>query len=108
MSKPNAPVYQYDAIRIAEVIWVDAEEIGDIGWNELTSILREAQKPCPVMHTVGFVVHEDDEQICLLSTMGPKECSRLEKIPKGWVKQINVMRKGNSLSEETKKRKKRT
>ena len=34
---------------IVEVTWVDAEEIGDIGWNVRSDILRAAKKPCPTI-----------------------------------------------------------
>lgn len=66
---------------IVEVIWQDAEEIGDVGWNNLKKQLREAKKPCPVMRTVGYEVYRDKDHIALLSSIGTKDCSTLEKIP---------------------------
>ena len=51
------------------------------------------------MHSVGYLVHEDEDQINLISTVGPSECSSLEKIPRGWVKRENVLREGKSLKE---------
>ena len=39
---------------VAEVTWVDAEEVGDTGWNNLKGQLQDAKKPCPVMKTVTF------------------------------------------------------
>ena len=70
---------------IVEVIWIDAEEHGDVGWNDLKSQLAHARKPCPQMKSVGYCVYRDDEHISLLSTIGYKESSTLEKIPLGFV-----------------------
>ena len=67
------------------MIWTDAEEHGDVGWNDLKSQLAHARKPCPQMKSVGYCVYRDDEHISLLSTIGYKESSTLEKIPLGFV-----------------------
>ena len=77
---------------IVEVIWVDAEEHGDTGWNDLKDMMKYAKKPCPEMHTVGYEVYRNDEHISILSTIGPDECSTLEKIPTGFIRSINVLR----------------
>ena len=76
---------------IVEVIWIDAEEHGDVGWNDLKSKLAHAKKPCPEMRTVGYCVHRDDEHISVLSTIGDKESSTLEKIPLGFVKNVREL-----------------
>ncbi|MBT4530547.1 MAG: hypothetical protein HOC27_05025 [Phycisphaerae bacterium] len=73
---------------LAEVIWIDAEEHGDTGWNNLKEQLAYAKKPCPSMRTVGYIIHEDDDHIALLSTIGPQECSTVEKIPRAFIKSI--------------------
>ena len=81
---------QYD---IVEVSWIDAEENGDVGWNDLKSQLVHAKKPCPTMTTVGYLVYDGKEHISLLSTTGDKESSTLEKIPKGFIQKITQMTK---------------
>tara|TARA_Y100000004_G_C8609429_1_gene284060 strand:- start:22 stop:318 length:297 start_codon:yes stop_codon:yes gene_type:complete len=81
---------EYD---IVEVVWIDAEEQGDVGWNDLKEQLRYAKKPCPTMTTVGYLVYDGKEHISLLSTIGDKECSTLEKIPKGFVVSMTILRK---------------
>jgi len=73
---------------LAEVVWVDAEEKGDVGWNDLKEQLAYAKKPCPTMRTVGYIIHEDDKHIALLSTIGAEVCSTVEKIPRGFVRSI--------------------
>ena len=77
---------EYD---IVEVLWIDAEENGDVGWNDLKEQLRYAKKPCPTMSTIGYLVYEGKDHISLLSTIGDKECSTLEKIPKGFIVSMN-------------------
>jgi len=77
---------QYD---IVEVIWRDAEEHGEIGWNTLKDQLTYAKKPCPTMNSVGYEVYRDEDHISLLSSMGGKECSSIEKIPMAFIKVIN-------------------
>ena len=67
--------------RLVEVTWVDAEEYGEVGWNDLKAMKRYAKKPCPVMRSVGYVLHQDDQHISLASTIGDKECSTVEKVP---------------------------
>jgi len=76
---------------IVEVIWIDAEEHGDVGWNDLKTQLAHAKKPCPEMYTVGYCVYRDDEHISILSTIGYKESSTLEKIPLGFVVSVKEL-----------------
>ena len=76
---------------LVEVVWLDAEEKGEIGWNDTKELIRYAKKACPTMRTVGYLVHEGDEHIALLSTIGPDECSTLEKIPKSFLKGMTYL-----------------
>ena len=77
---------EYD---IVEVIWMDAEEHGEIGWNSTKDQLVYAKKPCPIMKSVGYEVYRDEDHISLLSSIGGKECSSVEKIPMAFIKVIN-------------------
>jgi hypothetical protein len=76
---------------IVLVEWADAEEKGDVGWNDIKEMLRYAKKPCPVMRSVGFLIHKDHDHIALLSTVGPDECSTVEKIPVAFIKSITPL-----------------
>ena len=76
---------------IVKVTWVDAEEYGDTGWNALKEQLAYAKKPCPEMISIGFLVHQCDTHVSLLSSIGPKDCSTLEKIPKGFIVSIEPL-----------------
>ena len=79
---------EYDMV---EVVWIDAEEHGEIGWNNLKAQLKYAKKECPVMRSVGFEVWRDDNHIALLSSIGDKECSTIEKIPIAFVRSVTVL-----------------
>ena len=83
MAKKN-----YDIVLVE---WVDAEEKGEVGWNDIKEMLRYAKKPCPVMRAVGFLIYKDHEHISLLSSMGPDECSTVEKIPAAFIKSITPL-----------------
>ena len=82
------PKKSYD---IVEVCWIDAEEYGEVGWNELKSQLAYAKKPCPTMRTVGYLVYEGEDHLSILSTIGDKESSTLEKIPRAFVNSLTVL-----------------
>ena len=82
-SKPDYP--------ILEVIWIDAEEYGETGWNSTKEILREAKKACPHMHSVGYCIHRDKDHITLLSTWNKDHCSTIEKIPTGFIYKITEL-----------------
>ena len=79
---------QYEMV---EVLWIDAEEHGEVGWNDLKEQLTYAKKPCPTMKTIGYLVHKGKDHIAILSTIGDKECSTLEKIPSAFIKSITTL-----------------
>ena len=76
---------------IVEVIWIDAEEHGEVGWNSLKEQLKYAKKPVPTMRSCGYEVFRNKEHISLLSSIGDKECSTVEKIPIAFVKSITPL-----------------
>jgi len=84
---------------ILEVIWTDAEELGDVGWNNLKEQLKCAKKPCPVMKSVGYCVYRSDTHISLLSTLGKDVGSTLEKIPMSFVVDVRVLSAVPTLSD---------
>tara|TARA_R110000765_G_scaffold182384_1_gene288331 strand:- start:186 stop:473 length:288 start_codon:yes stop_codon:yes gene_type:complete len=88
MNKQAAPGSKYNMV---EVVWIDAEEHGEIGWNNLKEQLKYAKKPCPQMRSIGFEIWRDDKHIALLSSIGAKECSTVEKIPIGFIECINIL-----------------
>ena len=87
---------------IVLVVWTDAEEHGEVGWNNLKDQLKYAKKPCPDMRSVGFEVWRDAKHIALMSSIGDKECSTVEKIPIGFIKSITPL-KGESNTRDAKR-----
>ena len=77
---------------VVEVVWTDAIEHGDIGWNDLPELKKLARKPCPTVRSVGYCVYHGPKHIALLSTVGSDECSRLDKIPSEFVQTITYLR----------------
>jgi len=76
---------------IVEVEWLDAEELGEVGWNSTKEMLKLAKKPCPLMNSLGYLVYDGEEHIALLSTVHPECCSTVEKIPKGMILKITYL-----------------
>ena len=93
---------EYDMV---EVLWKDAEEHGEIGWNTLKDQLAYAKKPCPIMRSIGYCVHKDDDHISLLSSIGEKESSSIEKIPIAFIKEIAILKRMNTSTTNKKKKK---
>jgi hypothetical protein len=72
--------------KMVRVVWVDAETIGDNGWQELDEVQASIETPPPLMKTVGFLlgIHTIDGQMTHVSvtdSIGDKECGHVTKIP---------------------------
>jgi len=72
---------------IISIDWIDA--VADSGWEDKT---KAAIHHCT---TVGFLVDETDEAICLASTWSVDQTNARMHIPKAWIKNRKV------LSDET-------
>ena len=83
---------QYDLV---EIVWEDAEEHGEVGWNNLKDQLKYAKKPCPTMHSVGYVVYRGDSHISLLSSIGDGIAGTVEKIPTAFIKSVTTLKRKN-------------
>jgi len=83
---------------IVEVCWVDAEEHGDVGWNDMKDQMAHAKRPPPTMNSVGYLVYQSESHLALLSTIGDKECSTLEKIPNTFVQHITTLSAENKVA----------
>ena len=75
------------ALPLAEVIWYDAEEEGEPGWNDFKKMKTYAKKACPLMRSIVYVVYESETHISMVSTLAEDQsvCSTCEKIPKGMI-----------------------
>lgn len=69
--------------KIVQVTWIDA--VADVGW--------EAKTKAEIHHciTVGYVVDETDEALCLASTWSIDQTNARMHIPKAWIKNRKVL-----------------
>jgi len=61
---------------IIKITWIDAQ--ADAGWDEPKVDIAHCV-------TVGFLVGEDDEAICVAGTVSDHECNNRISIPKSWI-----------------------
>ncbi len=87
-SLPKNVVYPDKIPKLVKVLWIDAMTVGGAEWLGKDEAKSSAKEPLPMMLTVGFVLHHDDEQISLTSTIGPGETAQVNKIPKRMVIKI--------------------
>jgi hypothetical protein len=76
---------------IVEVIWQDAIEEGELGWNDPQETIAVAASECPVVHSVGYVIFESDSHISLIRSWHSDGLSSVEKIPKGFIREIRPL-----------------
>ena len=79
-------------MNLVEITWLDAEEYGDIGWNSLKDMKAYSKKPCPKMRTVGYILFKDETHIAVVSTIGKKDCSSVNKIPCEFIIKIDHLK----------------
>ncbi len=77
--------------KIIQVSWIDA--VADVGW--------EGKTKAEIHHciTVGYVVDETDEALCLASTWSIDQTNARMHIPKAWIKNRKVLASENTVSE---------
>lgn len=77
--------------KVIQVVWIDA--VADSGW--------ESKTKAEVHHctTIGYLVDETDEAICLASTWSIDQTNARMHIPKAWIKNRKVILNENTISE---------
>jgi len=75
---------------ILQLRWIDA--VADSGWEEKTK--------AEIHHciTVGFLVDETDEALCIASTWSHNQTNARIHIPKAWIKDRKVISNENTVS----------
>lgn len=68
-----------DTAKVVYVEWVDA--VADLGWQTLPIIA--ATHLCK---TIGYLVDENKEAICIASTISISDTNARMHIPKAWIK----------------------
>lgn len=79
-----------DSFKVVKIHWVDAQTIGGAEWMEKNEAKKLSKTKLPVMATSGFLIHEDETQYVIASTVGPVETSQIHKIPKCMVTDFMV------------------
>ena len=76
---------------IIKITWIDAQ--ADAGWDEPKVDIAQCV-------TVGFLVSETDEAICVAGTVSDHECNNRISIPKSWVltQQLEEMKDETAVS----------
>ena len=77
--------------KIVSIEWIDA--VADSGWEDKT---KAAIHHCT---TIGFLVDETDEAICLASTWSVDQTNARMHIPKAWIKNRKVILDETPVSE---------
>jgi hypothetical protein len=81
---------------IIQLRWIDA--VADAGWEEKTK--------AEIHHcvTVGFLVDETDEALCIASTWSHNQTNARIHIPKAWIKDRKVLSNENTISKSQRKK----
>ena len=76
--------------KIIQVSWIDA--VADVGW--------ESKTKAEIHHciTVGYLVDETDEAVCLASTWSVDQTNARMHIPKAWIKNRKVLAREDTIS----------
>ena len=76
--------------KIIQVSWIDA--VADVGW--------EAKTKAEIHHciTVGYLIDETEEALCLASTWSSDQTNARMHIPKAWIKNRKVLSRENTIS----------
>lgn len=75
--------------KLVYIEWVDA--VADIGWEE------GSKADIHAVRTVGFVVSETADAICIASTVSHDNSNARMHIPKAWIKKRKVINLENKL-----------
>ena len=83
------------ASKLVYVEWVDA--VSDGGWEDNIKVDIHAVK------TVGFLIAETKDGICLASTISGDNSNARMHIPKAWIVKRKVIKLENSVSKKQRK-----
>jgi len=68
-----------DTTSVTYLHWVDA--VADVGWEtEAKAIVHDC-------YTIGFIIEETKDAICIASTVSDKDSNARMHIPKLWIKE---------------------
>ena len=73
---------------MVSVKWKDAESQGGPSWEDAQEMLEFAQKPLVLVHTVGQLLHIDEEKIAITDTISGDQMGGVSKIPRMWIMEL--------------------
>ena len=77
---------------MVQVQWYDAACFNGSGWNDTEEVEAFIDEGLPLMFTIGFVLKEDDKMIVVADSLGPHEIGQVNKIPVGWIKEVQRLK----------------
>ena len=76
---------------MVSVKWKDAESQGGPSWEDAQEMLEFAQKPLVLVHTVGQLLHIDEEKIAITDTISGEQMGGVTKIPRMWIMELSEL-----------------
>ncbi len=76
---------------MVSIVWKDAESQGGPTWEDRAEMMEFARRPLTTVHTVGLLLHADDEQIAITDTLTTDQMGGVTKIPTGWIEKIEYL-----------------
>ena len=86
---------------MVSIRWKDAESQGGPGWEDCEEMLEFARRPLTTVHTIGLLVHADEEQIAVTDTMTTDQMGGITKIPRGWIEKIEYLHAAGAFDDES-------
>lgn len=77
--------------KVIQVVWIDA--VADSGWESKT------KAEVHLCSTVGYLIDETEEALCVASTWSIDQTNARMHIPKAWIKNRKVLANENTISE---------
>jgi hypothetical protein len=85
-----------DSSKAIYVQWVDA--VADSGWED------EVKAEIHLCHTIGFLVSETADALCIASTVSKEDSNARMHIPKAWIKKRKVIKVETPVSKSKRKK----
>jgi hypothetical protein len=73
--------------------WTDAVTSAEAGWTTKDDALATASSPLPIMYTIGYVLHHDDNHIAITDSVGDDEFGQVTKIPMSMILEYDYLRR---------------
>jgi hypothetical protein len=86
---------------MVSVKWKDAESQGGPTWEDAEEMLEFAKEPLVVVHTVGLLIHSDDEKVAITDTVSDEQMGGVTKIPRTWIIEMAVLTPAETFEDKS-------